>query len=275
MNALSAVNVDDAVKEICLNMSDVRDAPTTVEFSDPTDYVPHYLEQGIDAFALFFESVWTLDGSRNAAWMRTFNETYERPAWDLGEDTIGAILQQLRQPNALVSVQAGQAMLTFRVNGGALQSFVYYPRGDILKDFLASGPVRLGIILEYIASSLGLTVGNSWHTCFELYSEDKLPKHLEEVENPGGRAPLCEVQGEVDTTLLQDLRIYVDDGPLLGFRSPFVRRVVSPLHYAHQAFVHQDFAEATRIASGCADASWRTACLNQIEQHSLALERTS
>lgn len=64
----------------------------------------------------------------------------------------------------------------------------------------------------------------------------------------------------------QDLAMFLAEGPVIGLRDKFFRKVVVPIYLAAKAFNEGAVTDAKDNLCQCADAAWRKACWEWVEK---------
>ena len=82
-----------------------------------------------------------------------------------------------------------------------------------------------------------------------------------------GHYPLVNVDMQ---TWHQDLVMFMDEGPIIGFREPFFRKVAVPVLQSYAAFKDlgnpDRFAIALEIIQQCQDIPWGNACYEWLKR---------
>jgi hypothetical protein len=71
------------------------------------------------------------------------------------------------------------------------------------------------------------------------------------------------------TTWLQDLDMFMQEGPVVGFRDKFFRKVATPIWVAWAAYKSTDpdrFKMAQDAISNCAATDWKKACSEWLDR---------
>ncbi len=162
---------------------------------------------------------------------------------------------------------------------GALDITVSCRSNDVVWGAYGANAVHMSMLQEYLAAKVGVPVGrywqisNNWH-CYE----DTFPliSHLHDAtrtardQNPYlDMEPFPMVTKDIEVWE-QDLAIFMDEGPVIGFRDRFFRQVVAPIHHAWIALNEKDnpnrFTTATEIMAQCKAEDWRLACNAYIQR---------
>lgn len=166
-------------------------------------------------------------------------------------------------------------MICFRVNRNALDMTVFNRSNDMVWGAYGANAVHMSMLQEVMAAWTGTVVGSYWQVSnnFHLY-EDHIKKYealLSEIEftekdNPyrtGEVMPYPMVNIDMDIWF-QDLKMFVEEGPIIGFRDRFFRRVASPMYHAWSAWKNREdpnnLDTALEIIENCHAEDWKKAC---------------
>lgn len=167
---------------------------------------------------------------------------------------------------------------TFSVNWlGKVDMTVFNRSNDIVWGAYGANAVHFSMLLEYVAASLGREVGCYWQvsTNFHGYIATLEPvlglAHVYPDENPYklGDVAALPIMPEGRAAFDLDLTTYMDRGPIVGFSTAFFRKVVTPMHYAHEACRNSGidrFLMAKEIVSHCEASDWRIACQQWLDR---------
>ena len=175
--------------------------------------------------------------------------------------------------------------LTLQINvKGELDMVVHNRSNDLIWGALGANAVHFSFFQEVVAAFIGVPVGRYWQVSSNLHAYVEV---LDKVRHIGDQAmdpytkqpqdpyslglcttyPVCSVS---PVEWLQDLAIFMKEGPIIGFREPFFRQVATPLLRAHQAYKNRDnpdrFAQAGEILLQCRAEDWRLACQQWLER---------
>lgn len=161
-----------------------------------------------------------------------------------------------------------------------LDMTVFNRSNDMIWGAYGANAVHFSILQEYVALSLGLNVGayEQVSTNFHAYraTYDPLVKVAYKLEdNPYDTHevlphPLWFFPEESKAQFDLDLAVYMDKGPITGFQTAFFRRVVTPMHFAHEAYKKKDYDGAHANLEQCNALDWRKAAhewINRREQN--------
>ena len=170
---------------------------------------------------------------------------------------------------------------TFRINPyGKLDMTVFNRSNDIIWGAYGANAVHFSMLQEIMAAWIGVPLG-SYHqisTNFHGY-KNILEKHQGLENNAPGHDPYS--LGEVGPFKMvntpidqwfQDLQMFMEEGPVIGLRDPFFKKVAVPMHQSWEAWKDRengDYAEnALNHADNIAATDWRRACIEWLERRS-------
>lgn len=165
---------------------------------------------------------------------------------------------------------------------GYLDMMVSNRSNDIVWGAYGANAVHMSMLQEYVAAAVGYPVGRYWQVSFNWHSYketfdkvERLSRHTErqiQLPNPYEHEELTPYS-MVNTDLHiwnEDLKIFIEDGPIIGFRDPFFRRVAVPIYQAWMARENKDnpnrYDHAFEILEQCQALDWRIACQNWIRR---------
>lgn len=168
---------------------------------------------------------------------------------------------------------------------GSLGLTVFCRANDMVWGAYGANAVHFSMVHEYLAASLGVSIGPYWQVSdnyhayvttlkpIEHYGLDMIP---DEPYTKGEVAPYP-IMSVDRKTWNQDLGIFLDQGPIVGFREPFFRKVVTPIEQAHKAYRQtkgpQRYDVPLEILEQCKATDWRRACQEWILRRKDAYER--
>ncbi len=283
--------------------------PVTTTFFKPTERVMFHAERDCNPFFHLYESLWMLAGRRDVKSVahyvkrmaefsddgKNFHAAYGyRWRHHFKVDQIAKVIKALSanpddrrcvigmwDPRTDLGFEGKDfpcnTTVMFAVNyQGNLDMTVTNRSNDIVWGAYGANAVHFSILQEYIASSLGRAVGHYYQQSnnFHAYDAtrepvDVLKHHLDNPYMAGEVEPFplmpYPCQGYFDL----DLAVYMDKGPIVGFSTPFFRRVVTPMHHAHEAFKTggvERFFRAKEILLQCDATDWRKAATEWLER---------
>lgn len=292
--------------------------PVTTEYLLPEERVMFHPERDCNPFFHLYESLWMLAGRRDVASvahyvkrMATFSDDGKNFHAAYGHrwrkhfkfDQINAIIKALfmNKDDRRCVLQMWDAradlgqegkdfpcntIATFEVDyDGSLNMSVFNRSNDIIWGAYGANAVHFSMLQSYIAGALGRDVGRYWQisTNFHAYLETLKPLvdlQRQGVYNPyrdGSVAPyplMPEGQAAFDL----DLATYMARGPIVGFSTAFFRKVVTPMHYAHEAYKRggiDRFINALEILKQCEASDWQRAAEEWVQRRQANAQRTS
>lgn len=185
----------------------------------------------------------------------------------------------------------------FSVNHqGAVDMTVFNRSNDMVWGAYGANAVHFSMLQEYVAGSMGREVGMYYQVSNNLHAyHDTLDKVISLADTAAGYEALAEEDlrcpyrtGSVGPFPLfsgrpsrtewdQDLMIFMVDGPIVGFRTSFFRRVVTPLWMAWRAYKDNPDSEvrfdvAQEILQQCKATDWRLACAEWLTRRQKSAE---
>lgn len=168
---------------------------------------------------------------------------------------------------------------------GNLDMTVCCRSNDIIWGAYGANAVHMSMMQEFVASWLGVKVGrywqisNDWHGYVDVFEKHRgvLDTKESSFDHPyvGGRkgfnrvAPFPMVNGPIEEWL-GDLQMFMDEGPVPGFRDRFFKKVVVPMWDAWWAWKDKDnprrIDEALEHVNRIAASDWRLACTEWLER---------
>lgn len=175
---------------------------------------------------------------------------------------------------------------------GALDMVVHNRSNDLIWGATGANAVHMSFLQEFVAAGVGVPVGRYWQVSSNLHAYKN--ELLERVSVLSDLAcdphrtvntdyysresiepyPIC----RVDTgTWLQDLGIFMKEGPIIGFRDPFFRQVATPLLRGYQAYKEAKnpdrYEQAEEILEQVRAADWRLAAIEWVRRRKIAHQR--
>lgn len=178
---------------------------------------------------------------------------------------------------------------------GKLVMMVTNRSNDIIWGAYGANAVHFSYLHEYVARSVGVPQGRYYQVSGNFHAyRDVLGKVAELVDcapDPvlpeearwAGLCPYIDARVEpfplmsTDRTVWDaDLEMFLDEGPVLGFRDPFFRRVAVPLRAAHRAYKETKgaarYSAALSILEDCEAEDWKLAAQEWIDRRQEAYE---
>lgn len=160
-----------------------------------------------------------------------------------------------------------------RGSDGALNMTVSNRSNDIIWGAYGANAVHFSFLQEYMAAAIGCPVGRYWQmsnnyhgyleTLEPLFCLTSYPAGADDPYARGDAVPYPLVSTDIKTWR-EDLSIFMEQGPITGFRDPFFTQVATPLWHAHRAFkegktVEDKFDRPLEILQQCKASDWRIA----------------
>lgn len=171
--------------------------------------------------------------------------------------------------------------ILFSINlDGALDMTVTNRSNDIIWGAYGANAVHFSMMMEVFASWVGVAVGRYWQISNNYHGyEDTFGKHasLLEYEQPldpystNEVSPFPMVNTQIDTWM-GDLKMFIEEGPVTGFKDRFFRKVVVPMDEAWSVWKNKDeFGQGhiDRAIDACKQiqaTDWRKACIEWLER---------
>lgn len=169
-------------------------------------------------------------------------------------------------------------LIMFSVSvAGALDMTVCNRSNDIIWGAYGANVVHFSMLHEFMAAAIGVPLGRYWqisnnyHAYVEVF-EKHLPLLDRSYYNPylAMQVEAFPMVNGDPKTWLEDLLMFVEEGPVVGFRDKFFRRVATPIYSAWFAFKDKDDRQridsALEIMQQCAATDWRVAIVEWLER---------
>jgi hypothetical protein len=150
---------------------------------------------------------------------------------------------------------------------------VFNRSNDMIWGTFGANAVHMSMLQEFIASACQIQVGsyyqisNNFHAYVSTFEKHKNvmfegndPYETEEIVP----FPMMSTDANI---WLQDLSIFMDQGPIVGFREPFFRKVATPIYMAWKSWKSDDVKSkqvradrSIEILEQCQAADWKKAC---------------
>lgn len=152
---------------------------------------------------------------------------------------------------------------------GKLDMTVFNRSNDMIWGAYGANAVHFSVLQEVMAAWVGVPVGFYWQisTNFHAYDKtyDKLtslldksagftPYELDEVH------PYPIVNTPIDTWF-GELDMFMREGPVIGFKDPFFKKVVFPMWFSWKAWKEKQYDLALANAQDIAASDWSKACV--------------
>lgn len=172
------------------------------------------------------------------------------------------------------------------VREGRLEITVTCRSNDMLWGAHGANAVHFSVLQEYLAAGVGVPVGrmfqvsNNYHAYEATLTADLAAGLVVPGLNPYDREdrnetiePFPLVSTDLKTWR-EDLSIFMEEGPIVGFREPFFRKVATPMEHAHEHYRkgrgEDRYTGALEIIEQCAAADWRVACREWLQRRHAA-----
>lgn len=241
------------------------------------DFVANYAKNMVN----FSDDGKTFHGAYGYRWRHHF-----------GGDQLGLIADQLRanpddrrivlqmwDPNADLGAQGKDfpcnLEILFRISvHGRLDMTVFNRSNDVIWGAYGANAVHMSMLQEFMAAWIGVPMGRYWQISNNFHGYDNtMVKHKGLKDVPADPSPY--ETGEVKpfnmvntdiNTWQQDLGVFLDEGPIIGFKDVYFRKVVTPMHNSWQAWKKGDPEQAIDIMRQCIAEDWRKACTEWLQR---------
>jgi thymidylate synthase len=170
-------------------------------------------------------------------------------------------------------------MATFRINPyGKLDMTVFNRSNDMIWGAYGANAVHFSVLQEVMAAWIGVPIGHYWQVSTNFHGyHATLEKHKELLRLSAGfddyTLGYVEPSPIVNTAIdiwFQDLQMFMDEGPVMGFQDPFFKKTASPMWNAWFAWKDKDNPNRVEKAIGLAKtiqaSDWRKACVEWLER---------
>lgn len=175
---------------------------------------------------------------------------------------------------------------------GSLDLTVCNRSNDMIWGAYGANAVHFSVLLEYLAAGIGVPVGryyqvsNNFHSYLKTY--EPLAHLADQAPDPYRTVSHCPYErGEVEPYPLvtgpleqwnEDLKMFMQEGAVVGLRDPFFRRCAGPVLLAHQTYSNNKteagIAEAIAVLEEqCLAKDWKVACIEWLTRRSEKLQR--
>lgn len=150
---------------------------------------------------------------------------------------------------------------------------------DIIWGAYGANAVHFSVLQEFIAQACGLEVGpywqisNNYHAYVDLFDKLKsIPDEFDVFQHDpyemGQVKAMRLVTGKDNYgVFLSELQMLLSEGPMLGLRVPFLKKIVSPMMQSHAAYKEKDWEAAHEALKAMpAENDWRRACEEWLER---------
>ena len=278
--------------------------PVTTRYSNPTERVLFWPERNANPFFHFMECLWMISGRKDVRWISQFNKSFgqfsdnkktfhgaygDRWVYHFQMNQVATIVDILKKNpadrRAVLTmwdpdVDLGKEGLDFPCNTqiyfdathGILNMTVCCRSNDVVWGAYGANAVHMSFLQEVMASMIGIPVGTYWQLSNNWHGYTKtlepvfgLSNKTEEIcPYETGEVVPYKIMNIEPQAWFEDLEVFLDDGPIVGFRDPFFRRVVTPIYHAWKAKEMTEnenrFDHALEIIDQCAAIDWKKAC---------------
>lgn len=286
--------------------------PVTTIYQKPLERVLFYAERDANPFFHFMEAMWMLAGKRDVAFVSYFASNMKNYSdnginfhaaygfrWrnHFQVDQLSAIINMLKKNpddrRAVLSMWdanvdgLGREGKDFACNlqaifsidhEGKMNMTVTNRSNDIIWGAYGANAVQFSYLLEYVATCVGVPVGKYYQVSnnFHCYLDTLSKGEIEVGPNPYAEqgcthAPLMSTDQK---SWDMDLELFMQKGPITGFRDPFFTGVVTPIWWSFKAFKDkadpERFKKAKEIIEQCQDKAWMAACWQWLDRREKA-----
>jgi hypothetical protein len=165
--------------------------------------------------------------------------------------------------------------VTFRINPyGSLDMTVFNRSNDMIWGAYGANAVHFSMLQEVMAAWVGVPVGRYWQisTNFHGYHAT-LEKHKSLLDlSPGfdlyslGEVMPYPVVNVPIENWFQDLFMFMEEGPVIGFQDPWFKKVVTPMWQSWMWWKQKNMKHALEDANSIVATDWRRACVEWLER---------
>jgi thymidylate synthase len=301
----------------------VLEAPNPVMtiYKRPEERVLFYPQRDANPFFHLFESFWMLYGRKDLAYIQKYNKRMEEFSDDgktlrgsygyrwhtyFGFNQLEKIIEHLeKEPNSRRAVLQMwhpndlhlatknseikdvpcNTQIYFKIKNDRLNMTVSCRSNDIIWGAYGANAVHFSVLQEYIASSLGLSMGTYYHfsDSFHAY-EDTYNKCLPILEQKGKNEVLWydsylgwnkgmhytpEHMFEEPDYILEDLDTWFKEdfyNPDVYYYNPFFKYTAIPMAFAWNFHKRQNYKEAIIEANKIISLDWKKASIEWLER---------
>lgn len=296
---LRAVNVNGVIRDSRVGNVRVFSTPVTTLYEKPKERVLRLPERDANPFFHFMEGLWMLDGRNDVEWISRFNSSIanysdngvtfhgayghrwrDHFGFDQLEVAAAALLKNPDDRRVCLQMWDAEAdlgkdgkdfpcnqMINFRVFNGKLDMTVFNRSNDMIWGAYGANAVHFSMMQEVLAAWAQVDVGSYWQvsTNFHAYLST-IEKHQALLHVPlntnayasGVFEPFPMVNTPINEWF-QDLEMFMTEGPVMGFRDKFFKKVAVPMLMAWNSFKEKDYAGAQKALESCVAKDWRIA----------------
>lgn len=243
-----------------------------------------WIAQFNNGIARYSDDGKTFHGAYGYRWKNWF---YPNPDWPEPIDqlaTIADILQKNKDDRRCV-VQMWDAetdlgrigkdvpcntQIMFSIDADSnLDMTVINRSNDMIWGAYGANAVHFSMLQEFMAAAIGVSVGDYWQISNNFHAYKEIyEKHLPLIGRPSDASyntwrPFPMVNGPINEWL-DDLDVFMSEGPVMGFKDVFFRKVVIPLYKSYMFYADKTdpdrFAKASAELVNCRAEDWQIAC---------------
>ena len=285
--------------------------PVTTMYLRPDERVLFWPERNANPYFHFMESLWMLAGRNDVKWISQFNKSFGQFSDDgkrfhgayghrwrmhFKMDQIKSVVEILRKNlldrRAVIQMWSADddlgrdgldfpcnLIIAFDATDGRLNMTVFNRSNDIVWGAYGANAVHMSFLQEFVASAASLPLGiywqvsNNWHGYLSTIEKVKplIDKKFEMSPYDLNEVKPFPIMTTPMNDWLEDLDVFMDDGPIVGFRDVFFRRVVTPIYHSWMAKNNTDdpnrYEKASEIIQQCSASDWRKACQEWLDRN--------
>lgn len=160
---------------------------------------------------------------------------------------------------------------------GKLDMTVYNRSNDMIWGTYGANAVHFSMLQEVMSCWIGVPVGSYWQVSNNFHAyKDVFEKHTAVLNAPkqnpyeeGEVEPYCMVNSPIEDWF-GELLMFLEEGPVMGFKDPFFRKVAAPLWNAWFAWKNKEDPQrverALVLANQCQASDWRKAAVEWLQR---------
>lgn len=159
---------------------------------------------------------------------------------------------------------------------GRLNMTVLNRSNDIIWGAYGANAVHMSMLHEFVAGWLGIPIGRYWQVSNDYHAYTEVFKKTEKVMKAEPYNPYVDtvrpypmINGPIEQWI-QDLMMFMDEGPAMGLRDSFFRKVAGPIACAWFAWKETDGPKRVDNAlvqlESCKAPDWALACSEWLER---------
>jgi len=173
--------------------------------------------------------------------------------------------------------------IMFSINfDGALDMTVCNRSNDMVWGAYGANAVHFSMLQEVMAARIGVSIGRYWQISNNFHAYTKTFGQVEPliqfIDQPSDTIDPY-ASGEVDPFPMvntewddwnSELLMFMEEGPVMGYKDVFFRKVANPMYSAWFAYKDKDdpdrFEKAFNFANSIAASDWRKACVEWLQR---------